>query len=208
MALDKFWWTVKAATASAFGRVRSDSPHVNAGALEKRLRNAVPWLTPAAVEGFDPDDFSFLSPAEREELKSCVERFQQVAGTVPGDGPATDEQIRVGGAAFHRILEILRPDENPDVDALRASKILENLRFPEVVKVIREFDTDATGEPAIRVWVVLRDEVAERPTYFEDAVRIRDQIDLALRRQGVQRWPYIHFHTASEQRGLERTARK
>ena len=58
-------------------------------------------------------------------------------------------------SAFSRILEILRPDVNPDVDALRASKILENLRFPEVVKVIWEFDTDATGEPAIRVWVSL-----------------------------------------------------
>jgi hypothetical protein len=208
MALDTFWWTVKSAARSSFGRVRSDSPHVATSSLERRLRNAVPWLTPAAVEGFDSNDFSFLPSDEREELRSCVERFRQVAATVPVDGPATEEQIRAGGAAFNRILEILRPDKNPDVDALRASKILENLRFPEVVKLIWEFDTDAAGEPAIRVWVVLKDEVAERPAYFEDAVRIRDQIDLALRRRGIQRWPYIHFRTASEQRGLEWAARK
>jgi hypothetical protein len=208
MALDKFWWTVKAAAVSSFGRLGSDSPHVDLSPIERRLRNAVPWLTPAAVEGFDPDDFSFLSPDERAELKSCVEEFRRVAATVPDNGPATDDQIRRGGAAFNRILEILRPDENPDVDAFRASKILQNLRFPEVVKLIREFDTDVTGDPAIRVWVVLKDEVAERPTYFEEAVRIRDQIDFALRRQGIQRWPYIHFRTASEQRGLERTTRR
>jgi hypothetical protein len=106
------------------------------------------------------------------------------------------------------LTESWKSSENPDVDAFRASKILENLRFPEVVKVIREFDTDVTGDPAIRVWVILKDEVAESSTYFEEAVRIRDQIDLALRRQGIQRWPYIHFRTASEQRGLERTPRK
>jgi hypothetical protein len=208
MALDTFWWTLKSAARSSFGRVRSDSPHVATSSLERRLRNAVPWLTPAAVEGFDPNDFSFLSLDEREELRSSVEEFRRVAATVPPSGPASDEQIRAAGAAFDRILEILRPDTNPDVDALRASKILENLRFPEVVKLIWEFDTDAAGDPAIRVWVVLKDEVAERPNYFEDAVRIRDQIDLALRRQGVRRWPYILFHTASEQRSLERAARK
>jgi hypothetical protein len=207
MALDNFWWTVKAAAGSSIGRV-AGSHHVDTSRIEKRLRFAVPWLAPAAVEGFDPDDFSILSPDEREELQSRVEEFRRVAATVPGDGPATDEQIRAGGEAFSRILEILRQDENPDVDAFRASKVLENLRFPEVVKLIREFDTDATGDPAIRVWVILKDEVAERPTYFEDAVRIRDQIDLALRRHGIRRWPYIHFRTASEQRGLERTARK
>jgi hypothetical protein len=208
MALDKFWWSVKAAATSSFGRVVSDSPHVATSSIERRLRNAVPWLTPAAVEGFDPNDFSFLSPDEREELKSRVEEFRRVAATVPDSGPATDEQIRAGGTALNRILEILRLDENPDPDAFRASKILQTLRFPEVVKVIREFDTDAAGDPAIRVWVVLKDEVAEKPTYFEEAVRIRDQIDFALRRHGVQRWPYILFHSASEQRALERNARK
>jgi hypothetical protein len=176
--------------------------------LERRLANAVPWLTPAAVEGFDPGDFSFLSPEEREDLKCAVEEFRRVTATVPERGPATDEQIRAGEEAFGRILRILRPDENPDVEALRASKILENLRFPEVVKIVRTFDTDATGDPAIRVWVILKDEAAERPAYFEDAVRIRDQIDLALRRHGIRLWPYIHFRTASEQRSLERAARQ
>jgi hypothetical protein len=208
MALDQFWRSVKAAATSSFGRVRSDSRHVATSSIERRLKDVVPWLTPATVEGFDPGDFYFLSPDEREDLKSSVDEFRRVAETVPDNGPATDEQIRAGGTALSRILEILRPGENPDPDAFRASKILQNLRFPEVVKVIREFDTDATGEPVIRVWVVLKDEVAERPTYFEEAVRIRDQIDLALRRHGVRRWPYILFHSASEQRGLERNARK
>jgi hypothetical protein len=83
--------------------------------------------------------------------------------------------------------------------------MLESLRFPEVVRLIWEFDNDATGDPAIRVWVVLKDDVAKRPGLFEKEVKIRDQIDLALRRQGLRRWPYIEFRTASEQRGLERS---
>jgi hypothetical protein len=207
MALDTFWWSVKAAVASSFGRVRSNDPRLSA-MLERRLANAVPWLTPAAVEGFDPGDFAFLSPEEREELTGAVDEFRQVAATVPDRGPATDEQIREGLTAFRRILDMLRQDENPDVDAFQASKVLEKLRFPEVVKVLRAFDTDATGDPAMRVWVVLRDDVADGPTYFEDAVRIRDSIDSALRRHGVRYRPYIHFRTASEQRGLERAAKR
>ena len=132
-----------------------------------------------------------------------------MAETVP-DGRPGDHGARSSEALprLRCILEILRPDLNPDVEAFRASKVLENLRFPEVVKLIWEFDTDATGDPAIRVWVILKDEVAERPTFFEEAVSIRDQIDLALRRRGIRRWPYIHVRTISEQRNLDRHVRK
>ncbi len=167
------------------------------------MRNAVPWLTPATVEGFDPDDFTFLPQSERDERKTSVERFRKVAETVPDSGPATKEPIKEALPRFRRILETLRPDRIPDVDGFRAVKMLESLQFPEVVNVIWEFDTDATGEPAIRVWVVMKDEVAKRPGFFEKEVKIRDQIDLALRRLGLRWWPYIGFITASAQRDFE-----
>lgn len=204
MALDKFWWNVKLAASDLWIDVQTDDPGLDSNRLTRLIRNAVLWLTPATVEGFDPDDFTFLPQSERDELRTNVEGFRKVAETVPDSGPATEAQIKEALPKFRRILEILRPDRNPDVNGFRAAKMLESLRFPEVVKLIWEFDTDATGEPAIRVWVILKDEVARKAGLFEKEVKIRDQIDLALRRQGLRRWPYIGFRTASEQRGLER----
>jgi hypothetical protein len=208
MALDDFWLNVSIAARSFIETVRSDSPHFDSDHWQMRLRTAAPWLTPASVEGFDARDFTLLPQSERERLTGCVEAFRRVAETVPDDGPATREQENEARASLECILEILRPDRNPDVEAFRASKILENLRFPDVVKLIWEFDTDVTGDPAIRVWVILKDEVAKRSTFFEEAVSIRDQIDLALRRRGIHRWPYIHVRSNSEQRSLERHMQK
>jgi hypothetical protein len=203
MALERFWWNVKIGASNLWPEVQTDDPGLDRNRLARLLRSAVPWLTPATVEGYDLDDFTFLSPSQRDELRTSVEGFRKVAETVPASGHATKEQIQEALPKFRRILEILRPDRIPDVDGFRVVKMLESLQFPEVVKVIWEFDTDATGEPAIRVWVVMKDEVAKRPGFFEKEVRIRDQIDLALRRLGLRWWPYIGFLTASEQRDFE-----
>jgi hypothetical protein len=210
MALEDFWRSVKAGASLLDPRVRvgTGASSLDPDHLQRLFRNAVIWLTPASVAGFDPRDFTFLSPSERKELKACVEGFRRVAETVPGDGPATDEQIKAALPRFLRILEILRPDANPDVESFRASKLLENLRLPDevrddVVRFIHEFDVDSTGDPGIWVWVILKDEVIERPTFFEDTEKIRRYIVDALFRQGVHLRPYIRFRTVSEQDELE-----
>ena len=82
MALDDFWWTVNSGYRVLLRSRPFGLPSCGRGSLEKRLRNAVPWLTPAAVEGFDPDDFAFLSPSEREEL-NVLRRAISASG---GDG--------------------------------------------------------------------------------------------------------------------------
>jgi hypothetical protein len=213
MALDDFWQNAKIAASLVEPRVNADSSGLDPAHLHRLMRNAVIWLTPATVAGFDPCDFTFLSPSEREELKTSVGDFRRVAETVPDDGPATKEQIQEALPKLRRILEILRPDLNPDVDAFRAAKVLENLRLPydvrdDVARFIHEFDTDSTGDPGVWVWVILKDEAAEGPGFFEKAERIRQFVDLALLRQGVRLRPYIHFRTVSEQRELDRGRRK
>jgi hypothetical protein len=213
MALDEFWRNVKIAASLLWPDVETDAPGLDSDQLARRLRNAGLWLTPATVEGFDPDDFKFLSPSERDELKKNVEGFRRVAETVPDDGPTTPEQVEEALPMLRRILEVLQPDRNPDVDYFRTAKILENLRLPydvrdDVVRIIHEFDTDWTGDPGVWVWVILKDEVAERPTFFGDTERIGKAIEVALLRQGIRLSPHIHFRTASEQDELTRSRRK
>ena len=208
MAIQDFWLNVTAALPYFDSRFATESPELDPRQRRRRLRNAALWLTPATVEGFDANDFGFMEQTERDALKASVEDFRRVAETVPDDGPPTEEQIREASPKFQRILEVLQPHENPDIEAFRASKVLAKLRFPNVQKLIHLFDTDSTGDPGIWVWVILNDEVAERPTFFEETEEIRGRIEVALRRTGLRRFPYIRFQTVSEQREIDQGARK
>jgi hypothetical protein len=213
MAIDDFWLNVEIASRSDFGSVSSDSPLFDSGHFQRRLRTAVSWLTPASVEGFDARDFTFLSPSEREKLTACVEGFREVAEKVPADGPATQEQEHEARSKLSCILEILRPDENPDVEAFRAAKVLENMRLPhdvrdDVDRILREFDSDSTGDPSVWVWVILKDEAAKGPKSFERAEQIKQFDDDTLFRHRVRLRPYIRFLTVSEQDELDRDERK
>jgi hypothetical protein len=213
MALDEFWRNVKIAASLLWPDVLTDAPDIDSDRLARRLRSAAMWLTPATMEGFDPEDFKLLSPSEREDLKESVEGFRRIAEQVPDDGPARQEQVEEALPKLRRILGILRPDRNPDVDAFRTAKVLENLRLPDdvrddVVRIFPEFDTDWTGEPMTLVWVILKDEVADRPTFFEETDRIQRAIEGALRRQGDRLHPRVRFRTVSEQMELTRSGRK
>jgi hypothetical protein len=208
MAIQDFWLNVTAALPYFDSRLATEPSNLDPKQLNRRLRDAILWLSPATVDGFAANDFGFMAQTERDALKASVEDFRRVAETVPDDGPATEEQIREALPRFQRILDILQPHENPDVEAFRASKVLAKLRFPNVQKLIHLFDTDSTGDPGIWVWVILNDEVAERPTFYEETQQIRDRIELALRRTGLRRFPYIHFQTVSEQREIDDGVRK
>jgi hypothetical protein len=213
MALDEFWRNVKIAASLLWPDVLTDAPDIDSDRLARRLKSAALWLTPATVEGFDPKDYKFLSPSERDELKESVEGFRRVAEQVPDNGPAKKGQVEEALPKLRRILAILRPDRNPDVDAFRAAKVLENLQLPydvrdDVIRFVPEFDTDWTGEPVVWVWVILKDEVAERPTFSEDTDRIKRAVEMALLRQGDRFRPHVRFRTASEQRELTRGGRK
>jgi hypothetical protein len=208
MAIQDFWLNVTAALPYFDPQLATEPSNLDPRQRRRRLRDASLWLTPATVEGFDAGDFGFMAQRERDELSASVEDFRRVAETVPDDGPPTEEQIREASPKFQRILENLEPRENPDIEAFRASKVLANLRLPNVQKLIHLFDTDSTGDPGIWVWVILKDEVAERPTFFEETDEIRGRIEIALRRTGLRRFPYIHFQTVSEQREIDHGARK
>jgi hypothetical protein len=185
------------------------APRLDEDQLAETLRRAALWLTPLSVEGFDPDDFAFLPPREREDLMRSVEDFRRVAATVPDRMAPNREQYREAQGSLNRILEILRPDRNPDVDAFRAVKVLENLSLPDDVRgdvdrIIHKFDIDSTGDPGVWVWVILRDEATRKATFRQVKEAIRRSIDSALRRYHIPLRAYILFRTTSEQNDLDR----
>ncbi len=207
MALDEFWRNLKLGASHLWPNVRAQPP-LNENALTAIVRGAELWLVPQWVEGFDVNDFDFLTSAQREELRQGVADFRRVAELVPPRGPATIEQSREGLEALRRILDILRPDQYPDVDAFRAAKVLQNLQLPEdlrenVDRIIERFDLDGTGDTGIWIWVILKDDILWDQASIRDRDRISRSIEAALRRHHIAMRPYIHFRSFSEQRDVE-----
>jgi hypothetical protein len=203
MALQDFWLNLKAAARFIEPKVLPDPHLIDPGEYRRISKNADLWLTPATVEGFDVRDFHFLPPQERAELKANVEGFRIVAEHVPASEPAKPQQMEEALSKLGHILEILQPDLFPDVESFRIASILRQMKLPEtVVDLKHEFGIDSSGEPAVWIWVVLQDAVAGRPTFFSETQEIRERIKSVLRREGVRRWPYIRFRTASEQQSL------
>ena len=68
-----------------------------------------------------------------------------------------------------------------------------------VLGVSHRLDEDATGTPAVWVWVVVDDAAVASRNFSSVAAEIRDTIRDALQHAGVDRWPYVRFRTRSEE---------
>ncbi len=83
--------------------------------------------------------------------------------------------------------------------------VLATIQRPSFVTEVRyALDTDWSGDPAVRVWVILRDDIADSAEIFDHTEPIRSTITQALRDAGIDLWPYIHFRGQSEQAELDR----
>src|SRR5688572_3868655 len=109
MALAEFLRNITTAAKFLSPTVASDSASVDADAVEDMLTRAALWLTPAAVNGFDPNEFWSLSAAEKEALRTSVQRFRDLASSVPADGPAPPAIVAQALAAFVDILRRTGP---------------------------------------------------------------------------------------------------
>lgn len=188
--------------------VTADSPMVNAGDIERILRSAVLWLTPAAVQGFDERDFDFLPSHERDQLSRSVRDFTHVARQVDPRKPATDSQIQEALPHFLRIVEILGANKYADPDALVLGKRIEQQiagRIPEAVLELRfETGEDSSGGEGLWVWVVLKDDVAKDNSELLNAVgEIRELLKDAARQLGLKPWLYVRFRTPADLEPLE-----
>lgn len=77
-----------------------------------------------------------------------------------------------------------------------------------VLEVSHRLDVDATGTPAVWVWVVVDDAAAASGNFPSVAAEIRDAIRDVLQKAGIDRWPYVRFRTRSEEAELAGDAAK
>ncbi len=78
---------------------------------------------------------------------------------------------------------------------------------PFVERVIAYPDIDASGDPAIRVWVVVEDAEFERPSHVQELSAVSDVIRNATWGIDSDYWPYVRFRSVSEQVEIEGEAK-
>jgi len=180
-----------------------DSPTLDEASIENALRGAALWLTPKVVWGFDAADFAFLSDLERTELSDSVASFLAVADQVPPNRPATSEQIESALPALLRIIQITRPDIYGDSDAFAAGKQIERQltgKLPAWVRQLKfETGSDASGDAALWVWVIADDDAVRDGALRDNTRMVRQVIDDAVSRSGLNYWTYVRFRSMSEQ---------
>ena len=91
------------------------------------------------------------------------------------------------------------------VDQEQVASVLRSIELPPFVTEIRHvLDNDWSGDPAVLIWVILRDDIAESAEILKHTKPIRSTIVQALRDAGIDRWPYVHVRGQSEQAELDR----
>ena len=204
MAIEEFWLNIRTAVRLGSTRAVVDSPSLDAGMIERILRDINLWLTKRAVEGYDSSEFDFLSEDERLRLTESIERFRAVAEHVPGNGPATPQQEKDASRAFREILAIVRPDKYDSVEAFKIGKKIERMvadkRPGWVHDLVFETDLDASGDPALWIWVVADDEAVKRKDFRDQLATVEERLREATSRESPERWPYIRLRTVSERR--------
>jgi hypothetical protein len=202
MAIDDFWRNLRTAASLYAPSAVTDLPHADPEALERMLRGARLWLTARSVEGFEPDDFAFLDDERREALRESVDRFRSIATHVPGNKPATPEQVEAGGAAFREILHLLQPHRFGDAESFRTQVLLDRElqgKLPRwVTGLFCETGQDVADDPAVWIWVEVTDEATEKRLVVKHGQRIDEEVTSAYRRIGGRRWPFVRFRNPSE----------
>jgi hypothetical protein len=205
MAKLEFLLNLKTARNLFDHRVETDDPGLDPRSVEAQLKRGTIWLTPSSMQGFNVRDFPELAPDLRKRLKENVERFVRIAKQVPPTKPATPEQVRDAMAAFQEVLEILKPYLSSPGEPEKIVAALEKIRFPEcVLNWNFELDIDSTGDPAVRIWVFVDDQAMKREDFTRISLDIERKILDAFSAAGIERWPYVSFRSASEQRALRR----
>lgn len=87
--------------------VEADSTAVDTDPVSRLLQQAALWLTPKVVEHYDAADFGTWPQEQQDQLRLTVEEFRTLASQVPGDKPATVEQLTGGTTRLQRLIEAL-----------------------------------------------------------------------------------------------------
>lgn len=200
MSLHDFWTSVRTGMRLyAPGRVISDSPRLDAEAIRAALAKADLWLTPSVVRGYDPSDFPFLPPDERDELTRLVADFRAVASQVPPRKPATPAQVDAALPLFQRIVELLEFDRFADANAFRIGKTIEaEPAFPheEVEDVRYRTSADQYGDPLLDILAYLPDSAMN--VFLRRVPPVREAIQNLVFEHGQPYWPSVSCRLMGE----------
>jgi hypothetical protein len=207
MALQQFLSAIRAARGALFGRI-NESADVGrradqAGLKDAMLRTADVWLTHDLVKEYDEADFRFLPSDEQAELRSAVETFRRLTAGLQGESPSPT-QIAQGYDLFAKINNITAPHFGEEPDLQRIADATRSVHWPDyVLWVEARIGTDSAGDPAVWVWLVVKDDVEiESPKVQAELARVREAYRNAIQKAGIDRWPYITVRTRSETKAL------
>jgi hypothetical protein len=199
MALDEFWINFRNAVSYYATTAEAAASYLGASIPELVQRDAVRWLALRSAEGFDLNDFRFLSKDEQAALRASVERFRAAASQVLGNNPVPRPLVEGGRTAFAELLRILQPYRFRDVESLRTQVLLERDfqgKLPRWVTGIScETGTDHMGEEAIWIWIHVTDEATTKGTVEKGSHALRELVKEAYHQIGGRLWPFIRFRS-------------
>ena len=199
MAREEFLLNLRTAAKSLSPEVHVNGIRLDPTHIDNVIARADLWLTPRAVEGFEPGDFPELKKDERLRLNNAVTTFRDVASQVPGDRPATRAQVDKARPAFRVVLDAMLPY----LGGFRIYWELKKSNFPDYVRDFAvRVGEDSTGDPAAWVWVIIDDQLAGSE-FYERVPELRDRIRQVFLRSKIELYPYISVRTESEQQELE-----
>lgn len=81
----------------------------------------------------------------------------------------------------------------------KIERILKSIK-PAFASGLRfQLDDDATGDPAVWVWLIVADEKLESPAFQSELEAFQSQVGETLRADGIERWPYVRLESISDQ---------
>jgi hypothetical protein len=98
---------------------------------------------------------------------------------------------------------MLRMTKTERLDDVAVAKALEEIRddLPKsVIRLRHKIENDWSGDPAVYVFVTVRDGFADEPNFARESKKIRDRIWDAIRGADIERLVYPRFATVSEER--------
>jgi len=82
---------------------------------------------------------------------------------------------------------------------------LSKRRPRHVSRVVTRVGRDSTGDPAVWIWIILKDTSLAESWVRSNREQLRRWAEKAVRATGIEHWAYITFRTETEQQALERS---
>ena len=83
---------------------------------------------------------------------------------------------------------------------------LSKRRPRHVSRVVTRIGPDSTGDPAVWIWIILKDTSLAEAWARSNREELRRWAERAVRKAGIDHWAYITFRTETEQLALERSS--